>query len=45
MCLAAGGAPVAMKCRAVNQSTKIRTSLYIRCDVLIATGIKKCDAV
>jgi hypothetical protein len=28
MCLAADSAPVAMKCRAMNQSTKTRPSLY-----------------
>jgi hypothetical protein len=28
MRLAAGSAPVAVKCRAMNQSTKLRTSLH-----------------
>jgi hypothetical protein len=30
MLLAAIGAPVAVKCGAVNQSTKVRTSLYLK---------------
>jgi hypothetical protein len=30
MLLAAGGVPVAMKRRAINRSTKLRTSLYMQ---------------
>jgi hypothetical protein len=40
MRLAAGFAPVAMKRRAVNRSTKVRTSLYMKMECMAAIRMK-----